>query len=1546
MPDTTYFQDVLTTGDTILKQNLVVQGTWTYFVSNLGSTTDQLAKIGSISAPVGNIFSGGSNLTTLNVPSIPAVIGINTSTGVGANLTVSGNTVASNAISTPSVFSTNVNTSGTTNTVTLIATSNIGIGTTPSTGANLYIVGNAYLTNSVTATNFFATSVNVSGTANIASFQGSVSIPTLNISGVTNLMTVVATSNMGIGTTPSVVTNLYVVGNAYLTNDLAASNVLSTNVNVSGTTNVLTVVAASNIGIGTTPAISGAQLTITGNAYLTNSLTTSNVLSTNVNVSGTTNLVTLVATSNIGIGTRPAASGAQLTITGNAYLTNSLTTSNVLSTNVNVSGTTNLVTLVATSNIGIGTRPVASGAQLTITGNAYLTNALTVSNIDSLYVNVSATTNVLTLLSVSKIGIGTIPAFDSRQLSIIGNAYITNSLTTSTVFTTNVNVSGTTNTLTLVATSNIGIGTKPAVNGSKLYVVGNVVIGNTLTTTNIFTTNLQYNEDATNRSIHLLPTSANSATIQGWISTTCNNVGANSFWRNVPTVYTNTATSSGGSAYSGSVYLPNDRVLFVPANTSNVGIYNPTEQLFSNITGTGVAGGNFQGGVLLPTGNVIFVPQNSNVGMLNPLTYKFSNAITLPSGKYNGTLTSNGVVFTPKGTPSNIINYNFTTGTWANTVPFSQAPTSVYQNWQVAPGQITNGRWWDVCWSPELMMFVACGDNSEPYNFAWSTDGFYWNYAVTGIAYAQFFKVCWSPQRGMFVAVGYQIIAISYDGLNWTTVDTTIDIQHNDVRWSPQLGIFVAVGGNIPYTNYGYIRYSYDGITWTEGTHGFVAKYMNTVEWSPKLGYFVACGVPESTEYKLLISYDGINWTQPSLPTFTPVDYQQKIKWCQELQIFTTSGYTRQWSTDGISWYFSTFDSGVLIRNSTGIDWSPQLGVFINPQWEGVGMLYSIDGKNWSNVTGAVYAPEDYTGLWPQTFWRGAAWSPELGRFAIVGYDTYYDPSSPYGLNWMATNQLSPISLNYWKPATTNPSQSLYTKSIYDSGAGTYIAVGAGGSGTYNATWSSDGINWNNPSSYSAVSGNENTGLATGTNMLNCTIAVGGRSGSAAAYTTDGGVNWYGTNLNGFQVTGGHVWTDVAMSDGGVTWAVGWSWDGYNPGGPGTECSAYWMGPIYDYWIHPTSFYGYRTNLYDVDPYAHWEHVVYTSAGGSGSFLAVAPSIGSTTDTAWCLLDGTDALSWQALSPSGTSFLHVVSDRTSLVCGITGWGDVWWWQRGPGMNYWFFDGNYGYLTSGNLTFSRNFMTSFPGGYKFVFITFNGYVYTSSGPYSGWTNMPYDMPSNLMSYSWTTITVGPTSTSPIVAIRSDSTAPRAAYYSPTTIPPYVPQCESSGAQLLPSGNVAFLSPGSSNIVQYNPVNLTISNTNVVSYSSTGMVLAPNGNVFCMPNLSNIKVYNPTSLTVSNIVTGKVNYRGGVLLPSGNLVAIPGSQSNIGMVNTTSLTFSNLTVFKSSNNMNFSGGTLIPSGKVVFCPSNVTNVGILDTFTPIASTFCLSPYFNKF
>jgi hypothetical protein len=865
------------------------------------------------------------------------------------------------------------------------------------------------------------------------------------------------------------------------------------------------------------------------------------------------------------------------------------------------------------------------------------------------------------------------------------------------------------------------------------------------------------------------------------------------------------------------------------------------------------------------------------------------------------------------------------------------------------------------------MMFVACGafdgyGGGGP--LGWSKDGKNWYYALTYNTTLELFRVCWSAQLGMFVAAGRifddpisgqaGVIAYSYDGLNWTNVTWNSPQTFYSVCWSPQLGVLVAVASDSDAGHTGDIYYSRNGTTWTQANiPATLTNQPLALGWAPKLGLFVligASGYILGSDYTFYSS-DGINWTvattQYPFPAY-PQSAPSKITWSQELGLFTySSGYntgTVGWSSDGKNWDIGAMgDSGYQWPRINGIEWSPQIGVFIGVtmSFNGSGtvgttgpaeQVYSRDGKTWYRVSGGVGFLNDGGGSQPYTEWKSVAWSPELGLFVIVGYTVDYNPpSSSY--YYMGLQQFTTITLQYWRSATTDASSSIYRKSIYDSGAGTYIAVGE--AGTYNATWSSDGINWNNPSSYSAVSGNQNTGLATGTSGgVNCTIAVGGRTGYAAAYTTDGGINWYGSDLNGFGVMGGTYWWGVATG-GGVTWAVGEDW--YS--GSANQCSAYWSGPIYNYWIHPMGAFGYCNSLFDIDPYSRWDNIVYLA--GSGIFLATASTNGGNTDCAYCPTSGPNQNSWQAMPSLGSLGGYggptlLAGDGYSTACAISG-GDVYWYTGGS----WLYDSFYTFGIAKDL---KN--GSAMGGGWFI-LEYGGWVRRNpAGPFNGWPVYNSDLESNIVGYSWTTLAFGPTSTSTVVALRENNDVTVAAYYQTQTIPPYVPQCESSGAQLLPSGNVAFLSPGSSNIVQYNPVNLTISNTNVVSYSSTGMVLAPNGNVFCMPNTTNVKVYNPTSLTVSNIATGTVNFKGGVLLPSGNLVCVPGSQSNIGMINTTSLAFSNLTFFKSSNNVNFSGGTLTPSGKVVFCPANVTNVGILDTFNPIASEFCLSPYFNKF
>ena len=218
MPVNTYFGDVITTGNTTLKQNLIVQGAFSYFVSNLGTSTDQVGSIG-VGTAWNSVYVTGSNATTMNLTSISEPVGINTASGIGATVTVTGNVYTTNSIQSTNVIVTNSNSTSLNTSFVVTPTGFLGINSTTPSGTVLYVNGNTYVTNSITTSNTLTTNVNVSGT--------------------TNVSTLVATSNIGIGTSP-LRTNLYVLGNAFFTNALTTSNIFTTNVNVSGTSNLST----------------------------------------------------------------------------------------------------------------------------------------------------------------------------------------------------------------------------------------------------------------------------------------------------------------------------------------------------------------------------------------------------------------------------------------------------------------------------------------------------------------------------------------------------------------------------------------------------------------------------------------------------------------------------------------------------------------------------------------------------------------------------------------------------------------------------------------------------------------------------------------------------------------------------------------------------------------------------------------------------------------------------------------------------------------------------------------------------------------------------------------------------------------------------------------------------------------------------------------------------------------------------------------------------------------------------------------------------------
>ena len=124
--------------------------------------------------------------------------------------------------------------------------------------------------------------------------------------------------------------------------------------------------------------------------------------------------------------------------------------------------------------------------------------------------------------------------------------------------------------------------------------------------------------------------------------------------------FTNVGPITSSLTWESSVLAPDGNVILPPSTSTNVVVYNPTFVSspiaaggYSNIQTYQSGGTNyFQGGTLLPSGNVILVPADaSNVGMFDPGTLTYSNCALVSSttGKFFGcTLVPDGrVVFCP-----------------------------------------------------------------------------------------------------------------------------------------------------------------------------------------------------------------------------------------------------------------------------------------------------------------------------------------------------------------------------------------------------------------------------------------------------------------------------------------------------------------------------------------------------------------------------------------------------------------------------------------------------------------------------------------------------------------------------------------------------------------------------------------------------------------------------------------------------------------------------------------------------------------------------------
>ena len=410
------------------------------------------------------------------------------------------NLYASNALTAPNVFATTANVG----TLNVWQVSNL---------ANLTV------SNTLTTTNIVAAGFTSNSTNTVFNFN-TVTIPfvnstTLNVTSTANLDTVTLTGEPGLPT-------LVAIGNAYVSNALAATNVFATTANV-GTLNVATI---SNLN----------TLALTNNLYASNALVATNLFATTANV-GTLNVATI---SNLNT----------LVLTNNLYAPNSLATTNLFTTNanvgtLNVASVSNLANLVvansvtatnlfATNGLDVGPGTLGSNVVIfsnagggantfvmdsngrvtigsTYTGGSLLSFGQTIANkIITLYDlsnsdNPSSATNFYGFgvnpnifryqvngtadrhafyggsseyARITSTGISILTgAAPNANLHVAGNIFASNALQTTNVVTSNINVSSTANIANLVVTSNILAGPS-----GNTYITGNVVVsGNVFT---------------------------------------------------------------------------------------------------------------------------------------------------------------------------------------------------------------------------------------------------------------------------------------------------------------------------------------------------------------------------------------------------------------------------------------------------------------------------------------------------------------------------------------------------------------------------------------------------------------------------------------------------------------------------------------------------------------------------------------------------------------------------------------------------------------------------------------------------------------------------------------------------------------------------------------------------------------------------------------------------------------------------------------------------------------------------------------------------------
>jgi hypothetical protein len=336
----------------------------------------------------------------------------------------------------------------------------IGTISNPPNGSNLYVLGTATFTNIAGngSSIFSLNSSNLVGNVENATVAMVVSQPAQpNITSVGTLtsLNVSSTANVASLITPTVNVGTLNVISISNVNSLTLTSLQSTTANV-GTLNVLSI---SNLN----------SLTLTSLQSTTANVGTLNVLS----ISNLNSLTTNLVASQANVGTLNVLSISNLNslvLLNNLYAANSVTTTNLFANTLTMSNAASSITVsgnIYASNAIVTTNIVAAGFTSNASNTIFNYSTITIPFVQCTTLNAASTANVLTLSVPGSIG--------QTSLSVVGNVYASNAVTTTNVFATTANVG----TLNVSSISNL----------NSLVLLNNLYAANALSTTNVFVSN-------------------------------------------------------------------------------------------------------------------------------------------------------------------------------------------------------------------------------------------------------------------------------------------------------------------------------------------------------------------------------------------------------------------------------------------------------------------------------------------------------------------------------------------------------------------------------------------------------------------------------------------------------------------------------------------------------------------------------------------------------------------------------------------------------------------------------------------------------------------------------------------------------------------------------------------------------------------------------------------------------------------------------------------------------------------------------------------------